>query len=81
MVLRYKLYDVISVCFFILGLLMVFMFYSRFADGDIIAFIKSPTLLFIVLSPFIPAAFFSHLSKKKREQVQKMVSGNTPLKG
>ena len=71
MVIRYKLYDVISVCFFILGIVMLFIFYSRLGSkGDITAFIHNPTLLFIIISPFIPAAFFSHLSKRKRGQLE-----------
>ena len=76
-VIRYKLYDVISVCFFMLGLVMLFMFYNRISErGNLSAFIESPTLLFIIISPFIPAAFFSHLSKKKREQLEEMAYGS-----
>ena len=66
MIIRAKLYDLVALAFAVFAVILFIVFYVRYADGDLMAFIRNPFLLLMMIFPFFPAYVFAWMAKRKR---------------
>ena len=68
LLLKTRLYRFIALCFLIMGVALFIVLYLRFIEGDILAALRQPSLIFILLLPFLPAAVLTSMSAKAHKQ-------------
>lgn len=73
MLIKAKFYRAASVIFALCGIGVFVFLMSRFVDGDIYVVLKDPTIIIILLIPFLPAAVLSWLAVRSEKKFAAML--------
>ena len=66
--IKAKFYRLASVIFALCGIGVFVFLMSRFVDGNMYAALKDPTIIAILLIPFLPAAILSWLAVRSEKK-------------
>lgn len=75
--LKTRLYRFIALCFLILGVALFIVLYLRFIEGDALTALRQPSLILILLLPFLPAAVLTSMSAKAHKQFFRIMEDHT----
>jgi FtsH-binding integral membrane protein len=79
LIIKSRLYKIVSYGFLCMAVVVFIFFYAMFAEQGFLNFIKNPFLIGMILFPFVPAYVFAFMSKRRRSKAVKILSeGLTP---
>lgn len=80
LLLRSRIYRFIALVFAAVGLVIFMILYFKYVEGDIINALKKPSLVLIVLIPFLPAFLLSRMAIKAENKFMKILEDQNPEK-
>ncbi len=73
LLLRSRLYRFIALVFFCLGLALFAFLYYQHVEGDVVAALRRPATVMILLLPFLPAVIFSWMTMRTENRFMKVL--------
>lgn len=73
LLLRSRIYRVIALVFAAMGLVIFTVLYLKYMQGDILSALKKPSLVLIILIPFLPAFVLSRMAFKAENKFAKLL--------
>ncbi len=74
LLIKAKAYRLFASVFAVVGAVIFLVLYFRFYGGDVLASLRSPSTVLIVLFPFMPAILLSLKAKKAEKALHKLLS-------
>jgi len=76
LLMKARLYRMIAMVFAFVGLVVFMVLYFKYIEGNILEALSSPSLVVIILVPFLPAIVISWLSVKAEDRFYRLVHGD-----
>ena len=71
--LRSRIYRFVALVCLLVGLGIFLALYFRYVEGDIVAALKKPATILILLIPFLPAAIIAHLAARSEKKCIRLI--------
>lgn len=73
LLLRSRIYRFVALVFAAIGLIVFMLLYFKYIEGDIFEALKRPSLILIVIIPFLPAFILSRMALKTESRFVKIL--------
>ena len=77
LLIKARLYRMIAVIFAVVGFVVFMILYFKNIEGNILEALSKPSMVVIILVPFLPAAVLSWLSVRTEERFYRLVYKDT----
>ena len=74
LLIKAKAYRIFAYVFAVVGAMVFLILYFNYFKGDVMASLRDPITVFMVLFPFLPAILLLRKSKKAETALQKLLS-------
>ena len=79
--LRSRIYRFTALVFAVLGLVLFVFLFFRYVEGDIMHALKKPSIVLILVLPFLPAAILSRMAVEAEKKLAKLINAGNEASG